>query len=180
MSDFPAQIDTLVSIYPDCPEASLAHANCTSNGFWTSAASAAWPAANRAIFYPFLLHVPTVLTKLWCLNGNTVSGNLDIGIYDVAGTKLVSTGSTAQSGTSALQTVTITALPLAPGTYYMAMAMDNTTGTLYRITTPTVNLAIGLGWFQQATAFPLPATFTPASLATGYWAWFGAATARFV
>jgi hypothetical protein len=54
------------------------------------------------------------------LNGATASGNMDVGIYDYAGTRLVSSGSTAQSGTSAFQDFDITDTLLGPGIFYLA------------------------------------------------------------
>lgn len=93
----------------------------------SSAASAAWPSANLAILVPFRLPAPLLVQRLFLLNGATASGNVDIGIYDVAGTRLLSTGSTAQSGTSAVQSVDVTDTPLAAGVFYLALATADPT-----------------------------------------------------
>lgn len=127
------------------------------------AASATWISANRAVYIAFRLYVPAVVTKIVCINGATASGNMDVGIYTIDGTRIVSKGSTAQSGTNALQTLDITDTQLFPGSYLMAMVMDNATGTVFRKGTNSI-LMKTMGCYQQATAFPLPATATFATL----------------
>ena len=103
-------------------------------------------------------------------NGSTASGNIDVGIYDLGGAKLVSIGSTAQAGTSAYQVFDITDTTLYPGQYYMAVAMDGTTGTLVRWS-PGAQECRNLAMQQMASAFPLPATATFASVASSYIPW---------
>ena len=60
---------------------------------------------NLAVFVPFWVPEPVVITKMGWGNGTAVAGNIDVGISDESGNRLVSAGSTAQSGTSALQVV---------------------------------------------------------------------------
>ena len=129
--------------------------------------SSTWVAANRAIAYPIYLPDWVTVVKMWVANGAAVSGNIDIGIYNEAFSKLVSIGSTAQAGTSVNQVFDITDVSLAPGRYYVAVAMDNTTGTVLRsaITTPMQRF---MGCVQMASAFPLPSTFTPATMANAH------------
>lgn len=88
---------------------------------------------NGHIFcYPFRLSEPYQLTWIWWINGATINGNVDAGIYDEGlATVLTSTGSTAQSGATALQTVASTAR-LAPGRYYFAISSSSATATFYR------------------------------------------------
>ena len=93
----------------------------------TSAASATYVAANRAHYIPFVVSEPITVVQLFAYNGATASGNIDMGIYDAKGTKLVSIGSTAQAGTNALQTFDITDTVLGSGRFYLAVAMDNAT-----------------------------------------------------
>jgi hypothetical protein len=126
--------------------------------------SAAYPAADRAHFLPFRVNRPTLITKLMAYNGSTASGNIDVGIYSHDGTRLVSTGSTAQSGTSALQVFDVTDTWLGPGRFYLAVAMDNTTGTLFRATLGSTQIDAGIGLLIEASAFPLPATATFATI----------------
>ncbi len=139
-------------------------------GSMNGAASAVYPTANLAIFIPFAITNPITIVNLFAYNGTVASGNIDIGIYDVAGTKIVSTGSTAQAGTSALQVIAPTSTQLGAGVYYMAIAMDNTTGTLLRsnIAGQTVSLLKTVGMAQMATAFPLPAAATFETVSNAY------------
>lgn len=141
-----------------------------------SFSSATWPSSNRAYFLPFTLDMPIVATKLFVANGATASGNFDIGIYDDSGTRIVSTGSTAQSGTSDLQVVDITDTLIGPGQFFLALAFDNTTATVFR-----ANLASGsdpqaIGEYTQNSAFALPASATFATAASQFWPLFGLAT----
>lgn len=124
-------------------------------------------AANRAHFFPFRITRPyTVLAGL-VKNGATASNNLDIGVYLPDGTRLASSGSTAQAGTTALQYIVMSAsVVLQPGLYYAGLVMDGTTGTINRITTLTTVQCRGLGMFTMNSAFPLPATATFAAYAT--------------
>lgn len=124
-------------------------------------ASAAYPAANRAYYIPFHLDEPILVTKLFCANGATVSGNVDMGIYDSNFTRIVSIGSTVQAGTSALQAFDITDTLIGPGDFYLAIALDNATGTIYNGTNPTLPVVQAAGILMQASAFPLPANATP-------------------
>lgn len=128
-------------------------------------ASAAWPSANRALLYPVSLDAPFTAARMFWVNGGTVSGNVDAGLYDASGHRLGSTGSTAQAGTSALQSAALTAsVGLAPGTYYLALAVNNTTATFYR----TVISFSTFTWAGAASAFALPATVTLAAAGFDY------------
>lgn len=130
-----------------------------------AASSTTWPAANRALFVPFRLVEPFLIRQMFHHNGATVSGNIDVGIYDAKGTRLISSGSTAQAGTSVLQIFNVTDTWLGSGLFYFAAAMDNGTGTLTR---HAHAWGAALGCVQQASAFPLPATATFAAYGTGF------------
>lgn len=130
-------------------------------------ASAVYPAANRALYIPFRISTPFLVKTLFCLNGAAVSGNIDVGIFGQAGARLVSAGSTPQAGTNAIQIFDVTDTLLGPGRFYLAVAMDNGTGTLFR-SAPTTVFPAGQGAAQQATAFALPATATLATYSSGY------------
>lgn len=136
-------------------------------------ASSAWPSANRAIFIPFSLAAPFQMKKVWWANGATANANIDCGVYSAGGTLLGSIGSTAQAGTSVVQSATLS-LSLTPGAYYMALVLSATTGTILR--TSGLTAAAGLpaaGIAQQASALPLPATATFATAASSYVPLFG-------
>jgi hypothetical protein len=171
MSDWPANaLDPLELVTPWSLESiGVALGAIGSSSRIGTAVSAAYPAANTAYFYPFSMAAPALITKLVAYNGATASGNLDLGIYAEDGTRLVSAGSTAQAGTNTLQVVDITPdVLIGPGVFYFAIVLDNTTGTIFRCAVaggPAQYVAM-LGGAQMASAFPLPATATLASLAT--------------
>lgn len=129
--------------------------------------SAAWSAANRALFIPFRLSRPITAVKMFVFNGTTVSGNLDVGIYNKDGVRLVSSGSVAQAGTSQVQVIDIADTFLDIGLFYMAMAMDNSTGHNFRRSVNNILMRL-TGCLQMASAFPLPATATFASISSSY------------
>lgn len=169
MSDWP-----LSPIFPGWSPAigtrSTAFAPGTTGG---AAASATWPTANLAIFIPFTLSAPYTVTQMFLWNGATATGNFDLGIYDHVGTKLVSAGSTAQSGTSVIQVVNVTDTQLGPGLFYMALAMDGTSGTVARTAPARTAFCKILGMAQMASAFPLPTTATYATVANSFIPFFG-------
>lgn len=129
--------------------------------------SAAWPATNRALFYPLTIQVPAIAQRVWVWNGSAVSGNFDIGIFDENGNELVGTGTTAQSGTNTVQNVDITDTLLGPGTYWLGVVFDNTTATTIRVNPSAIHIA-PLGCYQQASAYPLPNPATFVRIATDY------------
>lgn len=139
-------------------------------------ASGAWPSSNLAIYIPFQLKTSIQVYKLFTVNGATAANNFDIGIYSSDGAKIVSTGSTAESGTSALQVVSITTTTIGPGNFYLAMAVNGTSGTYLRNNSTTVNKLQMSGIYQQASAFALPATATFATPTQTYIPLFGLAT----
>lgn len=124
-----------------------------------TAASAAWPSANRAVYIPFMIGAPVTIAQMFIHNGATVSGNIDIGIFEESGRRLVNSGATAQSGTSVLQLFNIADTLLHPGRYYMAISIDNATATLLGHTIAgTAQKAFGV--LEQASAFSLPTLAT--------------------
>ena len=140
-------------------------------GLLTTFASGVWPAANRALYVPFRVPRALAIANAWILNGATNGNNFDIGIYTMGGVKLGSTGSTAQGTINTVQTTAL-AVTLGPGTYYMALAFNGTTSTVFRAT-PVARILAALGVLQQATAFALPATSTPVSPTSAYLPLFG-------
>lgn len=133
-----------------------------------SPASGAYPASNRAIYIPFRIEIDITVAKLFCLNGATASGNIDMGIYRGNGERVITTDSIAQVGTNVIQEFGIADTKLAPGSYYLAVAMDNTTGTLFRVQTGNLQQLRPTGVAQQAAAFALPSSFTLAAIASNY------------
>ncbi len=129
----------------------------------TAAASAAWPSANLAIFVPFQLAVPVTVYKMATGSGATAAGNFDIGIYDAAGNRLVSSGTTAK-GASTEHIIDVTDTVIGPGTYYLAMSADGTNN--YIMVTPSGTSPVPLqktrlyGVVAAASSFVLPTSVT--------------------
>lgn len=128
-------------------------------------ASVAHGTVNLARFYPFTLPEPIVVVKLWWANGATANGNTDVGIYTEDGTRIVSTGATAQGTVSVLQEVDITDTQLGRGRYYLGLSSSSATAT-YLSNAMSVSLSKMLGWAEVASAHPLPATTTLAAFST--------------
>lgn len=128
-------------------------------------ASATWPTANKALYIPFWLPESVTLTQLFWHNGATVSGNVDAAVYAEDGTRKISTGSTAQATINVIQSVNVADTALTAGRYYLALAMDNTTGTIF-CWSSSAQLSKSFGLAEQTSAFALPATATLATITT--------------
>lgn len=165
MPDFPLALNphNMVNISTISPEAIGNELQADMGAGLT--ASTAWPSANLALYIPFEIYEPVTIISMSVVNGSAVSGNIDVGIYNSDLSRKVSIGSTAQSGTTAIQTFNITDTELLPGLYYIGVALDNATGTLMGfISLLGIDMEC-VGMAQQATAFALPATATFAAFA---------------
>lgn len=125
-----------------------------------------WGAANRAIYVPVEVQQPVTIYQL-CITVGTQSGNVDVGVYDEQGKRIVSAGSTACAA-AGIQVVNVTDTYLVPGVYFLALSCDNTTAAfLTTSATPALAQVQALGLQQQAlgsVTLPDPATFAnPAS-----------------
>lgn len=129
--------------------------------------SSAWPAANRALFFPIRVASPFLITKVAWLNGATVNGNVDVGVYDILGNQIVSLGSTAQATINAVQSGDIADTLLERSLYYIALASDSATATFFA-SAPIALLLRSFGVQEMAAAFPLPATATFANPSSAY------------
>jgi len=127
----------------------------------------AMTAANFAFLSPFEVHRSIARTGARTYI-SVQSGNIDIGIYNAAGTRIASTGSIACPATGE-QTVAFTgSVTLDPGErYYLAFAADNTSvATAIRHGIINTSGYIGIG------ALPLPATLVPPGTGTiENWMW---------
>jgi hypothetical protein len=117
-----------------------------------------WGTANTGFFIPFNVGSMITVKQLAIYNGATVAGNLDVGIYDAEGHRLVSSGSVAQAGVGAIQLFDITDTVLPPGLYYAALACDNATATVDGWDIGHAPGPAGYEVHQVAAVFPLPAT----------------------
>jgi len=127
---------------------------------------------NLAVYFPVPVSERCRITRLWWVNGNTLNGNVDVGVYDSEANRLVSTGSTVQAGVSTAQIVTIATTDLPAGICYFAFVANS--GTARYLTGGSLANGPNVGIRQQASAFPLPATATFASCVTTPLPKFGA------
>jgi hypothetical protein len=125
----------------------------------SSSATGTFPATNDALFVPIVLDRPALVTRMFTCNGNSAGNNVDVGIYTADGARIVSKGSTAQSGTTTLQFFDITDTYLSPGRYFMAVAADGTSATFRRFN-PTIIRMQQFGILKATSAFPLPTSVT--------------------
>lgn len=162
-------LEPLVTITPTSAESGVGNAmynggNLSLNTY----AQTAWPSANLAIYVPFFLSKPITFSTMFWMNGSTVAGNVDVGVYAEDGTRIVSKGSTAAAGTTTLQVVTVTTTTIGPGLFYLALACSSTSELVYKTIIGQVLRTKFTGMAQQATALPLPATATFATVGQDY------------
>jgi hypothetical protein len=129
--------------------------------------TATWPTANLAIYVPFRIIYPYSPVNIIHHNGSTTAGNRDLGVYDIEGNRLVSTGSITTTSSNSIQNSTIS-VTLLPGLYYYAMSCASATNVTYGWTTANAAQAAAYGCYQQASALPLPATATFAAMASSF------------
>jgi hypothetical protein len=140
----------------------------TGKGGIGSAGSITNPTQNAAIYVPFTVGHPIVVAQLWWQNGATANGNVDCGIFGEDGTLIVAAGATAQGTVNVIQAVNITDTPIGPGNYWMGLSSSSATATFFS-TNLTIELARALGLLGEASAHPLPAVATFATIAAGNW-----------
>lgn len=136
-------------------------------------ASTAWGTANLALYVPFVADDVFTVIRFGWLNGTVVAGNVDVGLFSSAWAKLLSTGSTAQATTSAIQVVTPAATSFGPGRYYLGISLSDATGTIFCSPLTAGPHGRWGGCAQETSALPLPATATPVTFATAFLPWFG-------
>lgn len=131
--------------------------NGITTGAWT---------ANLLIFIPLILQEPLLVAQFFWHNGTTVAGNTDVGIYNESGgTKLGSSGSTANAGTSVLQVVNVTDFYVPANVrLWLALGCDSSTQQFFRSIAPIADQDY-IGIKQQVSGWSsgLPASVTPAT-----------------
>lgn len=149
----------------------------------SAAASATGPAANQAIYVPFIVPTPSTFTRGWWWNGSvaTNAGNVSVGIYDESGARLATTGAVAASGNSVIQSAAFTAsVELVAGTYYMAILFSASAVNSTTAFGASASHGRACGLYTQATgASPLPATATFAAWSSQVLPYFGIAQTSF-
>jgi hypothetical protein len=122
-----------------------------------AASSGAWPLANLAIYVPITIVYPFLARQAFVISGTTSGNNVDVGIYNAALARVVSSGGFARvAGGVAYSNITDTLLP--PGDYYLALA-HNSTNNIYR-NASAAGLWEACGVCEQTSAYTLPATAT--------------------
>lgn len=164
------------SVWPSAGERGIVlstmHALFGLDAMSSQATSQATFGDTRAILMPVRLPWVMRVEQLFVANGSSVGGSVDLGIYvrdpeSSHFTRLVSTGSTPQSGANANQVIALgSPLVLVPGLYYyLALGIISTTGHIWRwlVGQQLAQVAAG-GWsWIDAGAMPLPATITNAT-----------------
>ena len=145
---------------PTAPEMSTSGALMSQ----VSVVSTTWPSANDPVAIPFRLSADAVVDQLGICHGSAAGGNFDLGVYDSAWVRLVSTGSTGAVTNNTWQWVNVTDTPLvALKTYYLVGARDNVTANRQRafgVSGTAAGCAL-VGMQDSATdAFPLPNPLT--------------------
>ena len=167
MSEFPANMVRTQNTISTCGLNCLVGQTSMSSALVTMA-TGTWPAANRALYIPVEVDQPAIAVKM-IFQVTTQSGNYDIGIYSETGSRLVSTGSTAVPA-AGIAVADITDTTLTPGTYFLALNIDNTTAAVQRLNNPPSGILQCCGMQQQAVgAVTLPSTATFANPASTYW-----------
>lgn len=138
-------------------------------------ASAAWPASNRAIYYPFGLDCHYQVERFFWGNGSSVGGSIDVGVYGWDMNLIAKTGTTTTAGASAIQYAapSVGDVILPPGGYYLAQVNSGTTNAVAgsAITANTMRM---IGCLQEALgSTSLPNTMTPAAVASAMYTLVG-------
>ena len=162
MSDWPVKVvEPLVSIYPHSLESLGVDFNANGFGALTNYASATYAIAGAAYYIPFTITKQITVRRLFCWNGATANAGVCIGIYDLQGDRILTSGSTSQSTASVIQSFDVTDTAIGPGTFYMAISASTATQTF-----TTLNVGASLqnlrkmGVYSQSGAYPLPSTAT--------------------
>lgn len=125
------------------------------------AAGAIWGTANDAVFVPFEIDQEVTVIQIHIMV-TTTGGNVDVGLYDEFGVRLVSNGAVATAA-AGIQTFNITDITLGPGRYFFGISCSLTTPAFLECTPllgASANGATIVGAKRMATAHPLPATAT--------------------
>jgi hypothetical protein len=132
------------------------------------ATAAAWPTANRALYMPVMVERQITVVKMAIVVG-AQAGNVDVGIYDEIGNRLVSAGSTAV-GAAGIQVFDTTDVTFGPGIFLLAMNVSTVTTATFLSGSPGSILGRTSGLRQQdvgAVALPTP-TATFAAMGASY------------
>ena len=138
---------------------------------FATSTSAAYPAAQRAHYFPIIVSQPCIAYRFFWLNGATVgTDNFQVGIYndndagtDGPGTAIIRGTSTLSAGANICQFDNITDTAIPAGRLWLAIWGSGTTATLFRHAPLGSQNRYMSGYQESSLASGLPATATPAS-----------------
>lgn len=147
----------------------------------TVPASATFPAAQRAFYYPIVIPRPVTLSRFFWLNGATAStNNIQMGLYrddgtgGAPGSSFLLGTSTLAAGANICQFDNVADTIVPAGRYWIALWGSGTTTTLFR--TSGTNHRSHLHYDEDSLAGGLPATATPTQITNVYFAVCGFTT----
>ena len=161
-------------LYPEpAPTVMIGTASFWSNLVATGASipATAYPAANRVLYVPIWVPKPITVLKVW-VNVTSASGNVDLGLYSRQGSdpgrRLLSSGATLM--TSAIQFISVTPTLVQPGTYFMAITVNNTSATIGASVGANAGVVAAQGVMSESTvSFGLPAQAAAAKTSDNYY-----------
>lgn len=138
--------------------------NHESGTFSRRASAKTFRAAKGVVFIPFTLRQQFNITHLFIAWGSAGTTQYDLGIYNLDGVKLVSTGALTSANAGAGTWIAVSPnFTLGIGAYYFGLTLDSTTDTIAGSSlevASTNHFSIFLGLLSGDTAsFGLPATF---------------------
>lgn len=147
------------ALNPWTPQSIFFHIEFYGENSLLNATTHSWPSGGVAIFVPFFLQQHMYVNGLYWMNGTTVAGNMDMGIFDQDGNRIFSLGPVLQSGTSARQmNIVSPPIHLWAGLYYMGMVAETGSAAvmsdLNALSTGTMIQFFGMA--QAPTSYPLP------------------------
>lgn len=141
----------------------------------TTAASAAYPAANLAVYVPTYLEQAAVVYEMWAETGTlTTSNTIEVGLYTMAGAKVIACADlTVTTASDTVNTSTFTDTLVPAGSYYLAFACSGTRNFVG--TALAAGLYQAMGCLEQTglTGSTLPATATFAAYTRAFLPLFG-------
>lgn len=122
------------------------------------------PGANGVVHHPLVLAYPFTVRQFYWMNGTTVAGNTDMGVYSEDGSALLaSTGTVLNAGSNGLQVVSITPVTLpANRRLWLTIGSDNASHQYQRFTITAAADYIGIKGSAAGLSSSLlvvPATF---------------------
>lgn len=140
----------------------------------TAAASAAYPAANLAIYIPFNLPEPATVYETWVETGTlTTSNGTEIGVYNTDFTRVFHTATTVATASDTVNSSGMTDIVLGAGMYYLAFACDGTRNFVGTAMTAGFYQTMGIVEQTGLTGSTLPDPMVPVVYTRAFLPLFG-------